>query len=272
MARSNIRDDQQTTWPNGYIIGNNNREELIFLAKTAEQAERYLDLKKIMKHVTTLGEPLNLEERNLLSVAYKNVVGTLRSQWRIICAIEDKESTKHSTAGVLQTSSSEQVFKNAKPDHSETIMDMRKRIVNEVETICNEVIQLLDMYCLELASEPEARIFFIKMKGDYYRYLAEIGGGSNDAKEKSIECYDQARDIMNSELSPTNPIRLGMALSWATFSHDILQEPERAIKIAKEAFDSALADLDTLNEESYKDSTLIMQLLRDNLTLWTQDS
>ena len=37
------------------------------------------------------------------------------------------------------------------------------------------------------------------------------------------------------------------------------------------AFDDAIAELDSLNEECYKDSTLIMQLLRDNLTLWTSD-
>jgi hypothetical protein len=47
--------------------------------------------------------------------------------------------------------------------------------------------------------------------------------------------------------------------------------PDKACQIAKQAFDDAIAELDTLNEESYKDSTLIMQLLRDNLTLWTSD-
>lgn len=46
---------------------------------------------------------------------------------------------------------------------------------------------------------------------------------------------------------------------------------DRACKLAKSAFDEAIAELDTLNEESYKDSTLIMQLLRDNLTLWTAE-
>ncbi|KRY02667.1 14-3-3-like protein B [Trichinella patagoniensis] len=50
-----------------------------------------------------------------------------------------------------------------------------------------------------------------------------------------------------------------------------MNSPERACHLAKQAFDEAISELDTLSEESYKDSTLIMQLLRDNLTLWTSD-
>ena len=62
-----------------------------------------------------------------------------------------------------------------------------------------------------------------------------------------------------------------MALNFSVFYYEILNSPDRACRLAKAAFDDAIADLDTLSEESYKDSTLIMQLLRDNLTLWTSD-
>jgi len=56
------------------------------------------------------------------------------------------------------------------------------------------------------------------------------------------------------------------------FYYEILNQPSEACKLAKEAFDNAIAELDQLQEDSYKDSTLIMQLLRDNLTLWTSDT
>jgi len=83
--------------------------------------------------------------------------------------------------------------------------------------------------------------------------------------------YKTASDTANSELPTTHPIRLGLALNFSVFYYEILNSPDRACRLAKAAFDDAIAELDTLSEESYKDSTLIMQLLRDNLTLWTSD-
>merc|ERR1711862_998758 len=80
-----------------------------------------------------------------------------------------------------------------------------------------------------------------------------------------------ASEIAVKDLPPTHPIRLGLALNFSVVYYEILNSPERACTLAKQAFDDAIAELDTLSEDSYKDSTLIMQLLRDNLTLWTSD-
>ncbi|KAK3084684.1 hypothetical protein FSP39_017381 [Pinctada imbricata] len=116
--------------------------------------------------------------------------------------------------------------------------------------------------------------FKINWKGDYHRYLAEFSVG-NDRKgcaENSLVAYKAASDFAATELATTHPIRLGLALNFSVFYYEILNSPDRACRLAKNAFDDAIAELDTLNEESYKDSTLIMQLLRDNLTLWTSDA
>jgi hypothetical protein len=109
--------------------------------------------------------------------------------------------------------------------------------------------------------------------GDYHRYLAEFATGDKrkDSADKSLDAYKNASDVAVTELPPTHPIRLGLALNFSVFYYEILNSPDRACHLAKQAFDDAIAELDTLSEESYKDSTLIMQLLRDNLTLWTSD-
>merc|ERR1712023_462498 len=91
--------------------------------------------------------------------------------------------------------------------------------------------------------------------------------GTDDSRKS----YQEAFDIAKSKMQPTHPIRLGLALNFSVFYYEILNSPDRACHLVKLAFDDAIAELDTLSEESYKDSTLIMQLLRDNLTLWTSD-
>lgn len=80
----------------------------------------------------------------------------------------------------------------------------------------------------------------------------------------------QAKD--GDRLAPTNPIRLGLALNFSVFHYEIKNNPTEACALAKSAFDGAISELDSLDEDAYKDSTLIMQLIRDNLTLWQSDN
>ncbi|KAL0598940.1 14-3-3 protein zeta/delta [Plecturocebus cupreus] len=127
---------------------------------------------------------------------------------------------------------------------------------------------LLEKFLIPNASQAESKVFYLKMKGDYYRYLAEVAAG-DDKKgivDQSQQAYQEAFEISKKEMQPTHPIRLGLALNFSVFYYEILNSPEKACSLAKTAFDEAIAELDTLSEESYKDSTLIMQLLRDNLT------
>ncbi|KOB79365.1 14-3-3 protein zeta [Operophtera brumata] len=313
------------------------KEELVQRAKLAEQAERYDDMAAAMKEVTETGVELSNEERNLLSVAYKNVVGARRSSWRVISSIEQK------------TEGSERKQQMAK--------EYRVKVEKELREICYDVLGLLDKHLIPKASNPESKVFYLKMKGDYYRYLAEVATGDtrnsvvedsqkayqdafeiSKAKmqpthpirlglalnfsvfyyeilnspdkacqlakqvnisvryatalcwlargarrtnvrrlspavvEDSQKAYQEAFDIAKAKMQPTHPIRLGLALNFSVFYYEIINSPARACHLAKQAFDDAIAELDTLNEDSYKDSTLIMQLLRDNLTLWTSDT
>jgi len=230
------------------------KEEQVQRAKLAEQAERYDDMAAAMKKVTESGVELSNEERNLLSVAYKNVVGARRSSWRVISSIEQK------------TEGSERKQAMAR--------EYREKIEKELRDICQDVLQLLDKFLIPKASNPESKVFYLKMKGDYFRYLAEVATGDSRSAviDDSQRAYSEAFEIAKTQMQPTHPIRLGLALNFSVFYYEILNSPERACHLAKQAFDDAIAELDSLNEESYKDSTLIMQLLRDNLTLWTSDA
>ncbi|CAN4114850.1 unnamed protein product [Withania somnifera] len=234
------------------------REQCLYLAKLAEQAERYEEMVKFMDKLVIgsgSGSELTVEERNLLSVAYKNVIGSLRAAWRIVSSIEQKEEGR----------------KNE--EHVTSVKDYRSKIESELGDVCAGILKILDDYLVPSASTGESKVFYLKMKGDYYRYLAEfkVGSERKEAAEDTMLAYKAAQDIALAELAPTHPIRLGLALNFSVFYYEILNASEKACSMAKQAFEEAIAELDTLGEESYKDSTLIMQLLRDNLTLWTSD-
>ncbi|XP_034707464.1 14-3-3-like protein A [Vitis riparia] len=239
------------------LLTESSREENVYMAKLAEQAERYEEMVEFMEKVakTVEVEELTVEERNLLSVAYKNVIGARRASWRIISSIEQKEESR------------------GNEDHVAIIKDYRATIEAELSKICDGILSLLESHLIPAAVIAESKVFYLKMKGDYHRYLAEFktGPGRKEAAESTLLAYKSAQDIALAELAPTHPIRLGLALNFSVFYYEILNSPDRACNLAKQAFDEAISELDTLGEESYKDSTLIMQLLRDNLTLWTSD-
>lgn len=231
------------------------RESNVYMAKLAEQAERYDEMVDAMKVIAALDVELSVEERNLLSVAYKNVIGARRASWRIISSIEQKEENK------------------GNEDHVTLIREYRKKVESELNNVCQDILSVLEKHLIPAATTGESKVFYFKMKGDYYRYLAEflIGDERKEPVENALNAYKNASEVANSELPPTHPIRLGLALNFSVFYYEILNSPDRACHLAKQAFDDAIAELDTLSEDSYKDSTLIMQLLRDNLTLWTSD-
>merc|ERR1712098_952851 len=228
-------------------------EESVYLAKLAEQAERYEEMVENMKVVASADQELSVEERNLLSVAYKNVIGARRASWRIVTSIEQKEESKGNEAQV------------------KLIKEYRQTIETELQKICEDILEVLDQHLIPSAQTGESKVFYHKMKGDYHRYLAEfaISEKRKGSADLSLEAYKNATEIAQTDLAPTHPIRLGLALNFSVFYYEILNSPDQACHLAKQAFDDAIAELDTLSEESYKDSTLIMQLLRDNLTLWT---
>ncbi|KAJ3347249.1 hypothetical protein HDU83_002276 [Entophlyctis luteolus] len=244
------------------------REDQVYMAKLAEQAERYdgmisdirpfvfvQNCRFVIGEVAKLGVELTVEERNLLSVAYKNVIGGRRGSWRIVSSIEQKEEIKGNEGQVAK------------------IKAYRAKIEQELQDVCSDILAVLDEHLIPSAEAGESKVFYYKMKGDYHRYLAEFATGDKrkDSAGHAHEAYKAATDIASTELAPTHPIRLGLALNFSVFYYEILNSPDRACHLAKQAFDDAIAELDTLSEESYKDSTLIMQLLRDNLTLWTSD-
>lgn len=230
------------------------KDQNVYNAKLAEQAERYDEMADYMKKVSEADNKLSVEERNLLSVAYKNAVGSRRASWRIISSVEQKEASKTNTEAATRAG----VY--------------RQQVEKELDEICQKILDLLNNNLIEYADEAESKVFYYKMKGDYYRYIAEykVEDAKKKASDDACAAYNEAMEEAK-ELAVTHPIRLGLALNFSVFHYEVRNDPDKACQMARDAFEKAIAELDNVSEDSYKDSTLIMQLLRDNLTLWTSD-
>ncbi|KAK4793885.1 hypothetical protein SAY86_011879 [Trapa natans] len=155
------------------------REENVYMAKLAEEAERYEEMVEFMEKVSALNDSheLTVEERNLLSVAYKNVIGARRASWRIISSIEQKEESR------------------GNEDHVASIRDYRAKIEVELSNICAGILKLLDSRLIPSASTGDSKVFFLKMKGDYHRYLTEFKTGTErkEAAESTLTAYKSAQ-------------------------------------------------------------------------------
>ena len=153
------------------------------------------------------------------------------------------------------------------------LKEYKSKIEGELTNFCNDIISLLEKNLVTTSTNSEGKVFYLKMKGDYYRYISEFATGDlhSKASDNALAAYKSATDVASAELKTTHPIRLGLALNFSVFYYEVLNDPSKACNLAKQAFDDAIADIEHIEEDQYKDATTIMQLIRDNLTLWTSE-
>merc|ERR1712032_1014971 len=198
--------------------------------------ERYDEMADSMEEVGKAGSELSTEERNLLSVAYKNAVGSRRAAWRIITSVEQKEKTK----------GNEEQAKYAK--------EYCTKVEAELQKICDAILSLLGKNLIPKASTGESKVFYQKMMADYYRYIAEFSDGEKktQAAESARVAYEEAAKVAEKDLAVARPIRLGLGRNYSVFQYEVLSNPDEACKMARTAFEDAIAELDNVAEDSYK--------------------
>ena len=227
------------------------REEYVYLSKLYEKAEKYNDMFKYVNKFVELEPKLTKDERNILSSGYKNIVSDKRASWRILNNMEKREEKKNTS-------------------QISNIREVKDNIEKELSQICDEIQNMVDKYLLPNATDSENKVFYLKLKGDYYRYKCEylIGKDLEDVCIKADKVYKEALDIANKELPISNSTRLGLSLNYSVFYYEIKKLKDEAINIAKNAFDESMKILDDLEISKAKDTLLIIQLLKENLISW----
>jgi 14-3-3 protein epsilon len=228
-------------------------EEKIFMARVAEQAERFDDMVNFLKEViSSKDSDFTTEERNLLSVGFKNLIGGKRTALRTIAAIE--QNPKYSK-------------------FAEGLGNYKKKIEGELFDQCIEIVNVVKDKCMKVASTNESKAFFLKMAGDYYRYVAESATADKlqEVKNGALEYYSKATEISNKDLEACNPIRLGLALNFSVFYFEVMSDHKKACELGEHALQSALEKIDDCDEETFRDAKSIIELLKENLSLWKEE-
>ena len=230
------------------------REEYVYLAKLYERAERFPDMVSFINKYVEMDPVLTTEERNILSAGYKNVISNKRSSWRLLNSMEKKEEKKNS----LQLS---------------YLKEVKSSIESEMSKICADIQKVIDTYLLPNAKDSETKVFYLKLKGDYFRYNSEfaVGAEFDNVVNLADKAYKEAYEIANKDIPIENSTRLGLALNYSVFYYEIKNLKEEACTIAKNAFDEAMKVLDDLEKVKAKDTLLIIQLLKENLILWSNE-
>jgi len=232
-------------------------EKQVYLAMLAEQCNRFEDMMEFLDiMVKNKTEGLTSDERNLLSIAYKNTISLRRTAIRTLLAYEMKEKKKEESA------------------YLPFIVEYKKRIEKELEELCEKIIKTIDDSLLSRANDDESKVFYHKMKADYYRYIAENieAERKKSYADKSLASYDEAMNIANN-LEITNPIRLGLALNFSVFYYEVIGDQDKACNIAKEILNKANQPLSNVDadDEEHKDAISIVNLLQENLSMWTSE-
>ena len=238
------------------------RENAIHMAQVAEVAERFDDMVEYVKKFLVPSQEdcdyivLSEKEKNLFSIAYKNVSTLKRNSLRILVSSKNnKELLEHSNI-------------------SEEIEEFVNKLKTELRILCDEVILYCDKILANLSLCPEDSVFYNKMKGDYYRYIAEFltGDDKDDLSKKADQAYKKAREVgEKGNLSPVSPSMLGLALNHSVYYYEIVGDAETACKIANDAYVEAYTKFqenDDIDQESYH----ILPLLKDNLLLWKDET
>ncbi|MFC9437706.1 14-3-3 family protein [Nocardia sp. NPDC057030] len=238
------------------MVSDEHYQEMLFRAQLSAIAERYDDMAKEVDHAVRWAYaekvPLEASLRSLFFDAAHRRIGARRIGWRRLGA----EKYKYSSAA-------EELLA--------IVVEKADLIAGEIVSLCAETVEMIDTYVSSIAENrsAESEAFFLRMKADCWRYTAEVltGQDRETASANASGCYADAAEAAQT-LAATHPFKLGVALNSAVFRYDTLGDSVQATQIATTAFDAAVAAMDSMSEEHYRDSTLIMQLLRDNIALW----
>ena len=225
------------------------KAEKLFQASIALETKRYYESITIMKELISIDSTLNNNEKNLFYVSYKSILTNLKESYNVMVDTRTKEVNQN---------------------HSKLISVFMEKLESEASKVCNEAISIIDDKLLAI-SNTEDKMYYLKVKGDLYRYYCEMLIGEKLAiiSAKCNSFYSEAMHIAQA-LPDDHPVKLGLAFNFSVFINEVQGNNKAAVNIAKTAFNNAIAAIDKCKSEPNQETIYILQVLRD-VTLWNSE-
>ncbi|KAH0788695.1 14-3-3 protein [Histomonas meleagridis] len=230
------------------------KELCFYMAHVYDHTDQHQETIDLIKKAVDLDPKLSVNERNLLASAYKNLISNHRNGLRTLDAISNHDD------GNLTESRKNQ------------IIEIQKKISLELEEKCYELIKMVEEKLLPAAQDEDFKLFYEKLRGDYYRYICETLTGEEQVKvaQKAKEAYDSALEIAMDHFAIYDPHRLSTVLNYSIFLFEVMNQKEEAIDFAKNAYHQALSLIDENTDDNYSDATMILQMMNENINKWSE--
>ena len=230
------------------------RDDLIHLVNLLNEIPSlHEDMLVYMKKVIEIDPALTENERNLLSISYKTVIDTLRQQGRDLA-------------------------KTPEPEFE--LQEESKKYLNQIETqikekiiqCCEDLLSLIDEKLLPNSKDVEAKVFYMKLKGDYFRYMCEVLTDSEkeDKAAKAEENYKEAIKLAEAEIQPFKPISLGIYLNYSVFLYETVSRKQEALELAEKTFQQCAPLIEQNSAQKLNEAEMIINLMSENIMVWKQ--
>jgi hypothetical protein len=250
-------------------MNNNNpkkhtRDELVFLTKIFDRCENYEDAIETSLSFIKMKPILSSDERLTFSNAFKNLLIMKRNSLKYL---EDLFKKERKSKGLTEKEAEENI-KNC-----EYLDEIIIKVEDESHSLIGLMLEILDEMLIPNSKKPEAQVFYLKLKADYFRYKAEISRG--DDKEIAIDlaehAYNDAYLMSEEQLPITSITRVGLAVNFSIFYYEHKSMLDEAIMIARSCFDDAIKSVDDIEPEKAKDYILLVHLLKENVIFWNTE-
>lgn len=198
---------------------------------------------------------MNMDDLNTISRICKGQIDGFRKAWKQIYLAEQKERGK------------------GRDDRTTPLLEYRKHLESKISGQSREIIEIIQKKLITRTNDTAMRGLLFKMTGDYWRYLAEVQRGYDrrESANKALSAYQEAEDLIVACTGAAAASRLSLMLNMAMFKFEILSEPDEALDMLKKAYEEGIACVDSLHEEAYSDSILMLQIIHRTIFAWSKN-